>query len=198
MTTPGVRSPNTDNYLIGKGICLFKLDGADEFRHMGNVNSLEITPAVEKFEHFSSMEGTKTKDLTLVLSKSGEIKIVMEEATAENIAMLMLGDVDESAYGTGTTIDLFSRSSLTGAFRFYGNNDQGPRWFIDIPRVTFNPSGAFSPISEELAQMEVTGDWEVKDGDWGTMTLLAQAGTEAPENVLAPDIVGEAQVGEEL
>jgi hypothetical protein len=191
--TAGINAPSTKNYLIGKGVCLLKPEGASDFYPVGNVPTLDITPTIEKLEHFSSMEGTKTKDEVIVLSKSGTIKMVMEEITADNIALLMLGDVTKTGYSA--SIALFSRASLTSAFQFYGTNDKGPRWFIDIPRVIWNPSGAFSPISDAYAKLEATGEWSALEGDFGTMTLMAEAGTVAPQNVLAPYIAGDLTNG---
>jgi len=192
--TAGIQSPSTKNLLIGKGVCLLKPEGASSFYPVGNVPSLDITPTVEKLEHFSSMEGTKTKDEVIVLSKSGTIKMTMEEVTANNIALLMLGDV--TATGYGASIALFSRASITSAFQFYGTNDKGPRWKIDIPKVIWNPSGAFSPISDAYAKLEATGEWSALEGDFGTMTLLPEAGTTAPTNVLLPYIGGKLQNGQ--
>lgn len=195
--TVGVNSPDTRNYLIGKGFLLFKPEGDSYYYHMGNCPEFTITPSVETLEHFSSMEGTRFNDDTIVLEKGGDIRIVMEEITAKNIALLMLGTVSEDEYGD-VSIDLFSRTSFTGALLFYATNEKGPRWKIDLPKVVFNPSGPFNPISNEIAQLEATGKWTALDGDFGTMTLKAPSGTRAPENVLVPVIAGLAIKGEEL
>ena len=193
----GISSPSTANYLIGKGFILFKPSGEDSYFHVGNAPSFEITPAVEKLEHFSAMEGTKSKDETIITLKQGTCKITLEEMTARNIALLMLGDVDEDGYG-GATIDLFSRSSFSGALLYYGNNDKGPRWKVDLPKVTFNPSGPLGLISDGYAKIDLEGDWEVLDGEFGTMTLMDDAGTVVPENVLLPFITGSAVEDETL
>src|SRR5262245_11811478 len=136
--TAGIHSPSTNNYLIGKGVILLKPEGATDYYPVGNVPTLEITPTVDKLDHFSSMEGTKAKDETIVLTKSGTIRMVMEEITAANISLLMLGDWTEDGYG-GAVVQLFSRASITSAFRFYATNDKGPRWFFDLPKVIWNP-----------------------------------------------------------
>lgn len=195
--TVGVHSPDTRNLLIGKGFILLKLEGESSYYHVGNVPELEITPDVETLEHFSSMEGTKVKDEVIVLTQSGSIRMVMEEITARNIALMMLGDVDEDSYGN-PTVQLFSSASKTTAFRFYGNNNKGPRWFLDLPKVIWNPSGAFAPISEEYASMEATGEWSALDGNFGTATLLPAAGTVVPDNVLLPEVTGVTTEGYEL
>jgi len=193
----GINAPDTRNYLIGKGFCVFLPSGETTPFHMGNATSLELTPAVDKLEHFSSMEGTKTKDDTVVTLKKGTLKGTFEEMTAKNLALLMLGDVDEDGYG-GATIDLFSRTSFSGEFWFYASNDKGPRWKIHLPKVTWNPSGAFNPISDAYANIQLEGDWESSDGDFGTMELMDDAGTVVPDNVLDPFITGSAVENETL
>jgi hypothetical protein len=195
--TVGVHSPDTRNYLLGKGVILFKPSGEDAFYHVGNVPTLTITPTVDVLEHFSSMDTESVKDDTVIRSKSGTVVMTLEEFTARNIAMLMLGTVDEDEYGQ-ISVDLFASTSFTGALRFYATNAKGPRWFLDLPKVTFNPSGGFSPISNEYANMEVTGSWEALDGAFGIAYLRPAANTVVPENVLTPFIAGTAQVDEEL
>lgn len=150
-------SPDTGNYLIGKGIILFQPTGAADFYHVGNVPSLAITPKTTLLDHFSSMAGTKTKDLTLVTEKTMELKMQMEEFTARNLALIMLGDIDDSD-PDAPIVNLFTQASSTGHLKFYATNDVGPRWFIDLPSVTINPSGDLNVISDAFGAMEVTGD----------------------------------------
>src|SRR6266403_2937641 len=157
-------SPDTGNLLIGKGFCLFKPVGAAAFYHIGNVPALSLTPKTTLLDHFSAMAGTKTKDLTVVLDKTMEMKMDMEEFTANNLAMLMLGTVDNTN-PTAPVVNLFATSSLSGHFQFYAANDVGPRWYVDIPSITFNPSGDFSPISDaKFAVMSVTGTVNAVNG----------------------------------
>src|SRR4051812_36505762 len=91
----GLFAPNTDNYVIGKGFLIFKPTGETDFFHLGNCPSFAFTPAVTKLDHFSSMEGTKEKDASIVTEKSGTVKLTLEEFTARNLGMLLMGDVDD-------------------------------------------------------------------------------------------------------
>lgn len=184
-------SPDTGNYLIGKGIILFQPVGDANFYHVGNVPSLAITPKTTLLDHFSSMAGTKTKDLTIVTEKTMEMKMQMEEFTARNLALIMLGDIDNTD-PTAPIVNLFTQPSSTGHLKFYATNDVGPRWFIDLPSVTINPSGDLAVISDAFGAMEVTGSINSVSGIWGTATLQAAAGTVAPQNVLLPSISGPA------
>jgi hypothetical protein len=191
----GIASPDTGNLMVGKGFILFKPTGASAFYDVGNVPSFTFTPAVETLEHFSSREGVKLKDQTFVLTKGGEITMDMEEITAKNLAMLMLGTANDTNPET-TTVDIFSQTSLTGELRYYATNEIGPRWYATFNKVTFNPSGEFSPISDEIAVLSVTGSVEAVNGDFGVLTLKPPVLTVAPENVLAPFIHGTRLVGD--
>jgi len=194
VPTLGDWSPSVGNLLIGKGFCLFKPVGAAAFYHMGNIPALSLTPKTTLLDHFDSQAGTKTKDLTIVTEKSLELKLDMEEFTANNLAMLMLGTVDRTD-PLRPIVNIFATNSLSGHFQFYAANDVGPRWYVDIPSVTFNPSGDFSPISDsKFAVMSVTGSVNVVTGLWGTAQQHPPVGTIAPENILAPYITSSDDV----
>jgi hypothetical protein len=182
----GKLAPSTENYVIGKGFIIFKPTGEDDWIHLGNCPSFVWTPAVTKLPHFSSMAGTKEKDKEIVTEKAATVKITMEEFTKRNLGIMLMGDVDD-ADPDNITIDIFSRTALEGELRFYATNDEGPRWRFFLNKVSFTPSGDFSPISENYANMVVTGDVFAVDGDWGTARLVSGS---APENITLPFITG--------
>lgn len=163
MSTPTLTSPNVDNLQVGKGIVSFKKTGAATFRDLGNVTSLIITPDMTTLEHFSSRLGVKTKDLTVILEKKGTVKMVMEEFTAHNLAIMVLGSVDEDAVG-GPEVQIFDSTEVTGELKFVGTNDIGPKITIDLYNVSFSPSGDLQMISDEWNNMEVTADMLVASG----------------------------------
>lgn len=164
-------APNSDNYFIGKGTVEFQKEGESGYRNVGNVAEFEITPEVTKLDHYSSMEGTKTKDRSVVTERSLTVRILMEEANADNMAMVLLGTVTDQS-GDVKAIDIFSVNSVIGALKFTGTNDVGPKWTYEFPRVEFVPSAAFSPISDEWGQMEVTGEVLLSGGIYGTATAV--------------------------
>jgi hypothetical protein len=193
----GIVSPDVHNLAVGKGFILFKPEDADDFYHVGNVPTFTFTPKITTLDHFSSMEGTRLKDLSITLEKSGEVKMDMEELTARNLAMLVLGDVTADVDGN-PVVSIFSRDSLTGRLQYYATNEVGPRWYVDLLSVTFNPSGDFSPIGDTFAKLPVTGTVQAVDGVFGTMTLKPDVGSVEPENVLLPFITGTPKVGQPL
>ncbi|MEJ6845086.1 hypothetical protein V3589_02535 [Sinorhizobium fredii] len=168
-------SPDTLNYFIGKGICYFTPTGGAE-RDLGNAPEVEITPATEKLDHFSSRTGTRTKDRSVTIEKAVTLRIVLEEITADNLALLLLDKTPVTHTDGSKTIRILKDTEITGAFRFQGNNDVGNQVDIALPSVSFGPSGSFNPISDEWGQIEVTAEvlvTEYTDGtsDFGTITV---------------------------
>lgn len=169
-------SPDTGNYYVGKGAVYFTPVGGVE-RHIGNVPEFELEIEIEELEHFSSMEGTRSKDLTVAAQKSATLRILMDEWSYQNLSFALLGDTDNDSDGN-ITIDIMSENLIRGAIRFAGANDVGPQWNMNLPSVAFKPSAAIGLITDEWGQLEVTGTVEIVDGSFGTMTLQDSATTE--------------------
>jgi hypothetical protein len=107
---------------VGKGKISFKAVGDTAFRDIGNVSSLETTPNLTTLEHFSSREGVKNKDKEVVTEKKMTVTMVMDEWTAENLAMALLGDISTDVDGN-KVIDIFSRNSFEGELKYEGTAD---------------------------------------------------------------------------
>lgn len=171
--TISLTSPNVDNYYVGKGIVYVKLPGDADYVDVGNVTAMEFTPEVEKLDHFSSRTGIKQKDKSVVIQVSATLKITMEEWTARNLALTLLGDVVES--GGIVSIDILTNNSQDAQVKFVGANATGPQWTFEFPSVSFTPSGTLNPISDEWGALEVTGDVTAVDGSFGTATCVFPA-----------------------
>jgi hypothetical protein len=189
-------SPSTDLLQVGKGIAVFKPVGSSVFYDMGNAPEIELTPASDKLDHFSSREGTKTKDLSFTISKTAELRIVLEEFSHKNLAMLTMATIDETD-PENPIIEIGAQDKVSGEFRFYGMNDRGPKYLVIFPSVDFLPSGSLNLISDEFGQMEVTGSVNVSSGRFGTMQRRTDTGN-PPVNIAAPPIVGGGTEGDTL
>lgn len=163
-------SPNVDNYYVGKGIVYIKLPGDADYIDVGNVTGLEFTPTVDKLDHFSSRTGIKQKDKSVVLQLSAQLKVTMEEWTARNLALVLLGDVVES--GGIVSIDILTNSAQEAQVKFVGANDVGPQWSFEFPSVSFTPSGTLNPISDQFGALEITGDVQAVLGSFGVATCV--------------------------
>lgn len=154
------------NYYIGKGIVSFKKEGEATFRDLGNVPEIEFTPEIEQLEHNSSREGVRTRDLTVVLEKSGTLRVVFEEITLENMAIALLGDVVVNS-DMEEEIDIFSANAISGQLKFVGTNEVGTKFEMFLEKVDFIPSGAIPLISDEFLGVEITGEVAAVNGKFG-------------------------------
>ncbi len=104
-----------------------------------------------------------------------DIRMVMDEITAANLALMALGDVDTDTDGN-SAIKSLQLSSKEGIIRFQGTNDVGLQVNF-IGKVSFTPSGSFNMISEEWNTLEVTGEMVTTDayglGLWTIEDVLA-------------------------
>ena len=148
---------NVLNLQVGKGIVSFKKTGEAEFRDLGNVTEMVITPDLTTLEHYSSRVGVKSKDLVVVLEKKATVKMTMEEFTAQNMGLMLFGAVDEDGVD-GPSVEIFSEAAITGALRFVGANDIGPKLTVDLYNVSITPTGDFGLITDEWNNCEVTAD----------------------------------------
>ncbi|MGZ3288472.1 MAG: hypothetical protein ACXU87_10575 [Xanthobacteraceae bacterium] len=115
---------------------------------VGNVTELETTPNLTTLEHFSSREGVKTKDKEVVTEKKPTVRMVMDEWTADNLAMALLGDISTDIDGN-KVIDIYSRNSFEGELKYEGTNEVGPQMDIHLLKVAFKPGKSLNPISDE-------------------------------------------------
>jgi hypothetical protein len=164
-------SPNTDNYHVGKGIVYIKLPADADYVDVGNCPTFEMTPSIDKLDHFSSRAGVKSKDKSIAVTKSMSLRLVLEEFTARNLGLALLGLPNQTDPGA-VTINIFSEDSITCAVKLVETNDVGPKWTYEFPEVEFVPSSALNPISDEWGQIEITGDilYQEGIGGFGTAT----------------------------
>lgn len=159
-----VTSPSTVNYQIGKGIVSFDKGSLGSYTDLGNVSEAEWTPTVDKLDHFSSRTGIKTKDKSVVITSGATLRLVMDEVTMYNLAMLALGIPGSNTDGD-STLKSMTESSIDGTIKIVGTNDVGLK--VDfIGKVSFTPTGSFNFISAEWNTMEITGEM-VEDDTYG-------------------------------
>lgn len=172
-------SPSTTNYFQGTGYALWTPTGGVQ-RDLGNIVECEQTPSQNKLEHKKTRGGAKRVDFTQYNEQALQIRIVLDEITAENLGLVFMSDVIENTDGS-KTIRLMSKSVITGALEFIGDNLQGNKVHGVYPSVSFGPTGSFSPIEDaDFGQVEITGDLlaiTYTDGitDFGRMTVTPQS-----------------------
>lgn len=164
-------SPSVLNYSVLKGIVSFTPTGGS-IRDLGNAPEFELTPAIDKLDHFSSRAGVRSKDRSIVREKTLTARIVLDEITPENLQMALIGGTV-----SGDSFDIFAESEITGALSFVGTNDIGNQVSLSLPTVSFTPSGSLNLISDEWAQIEVTCEvlFDEATDDFGTVTVTEVA-----------------------
>lgn len=173
-------SPSTDNYFQGTGYAMWTPAGGPP-RDLGNIVECEITPSQDKLEHKKTRGGSKKTDFTQYNNQAVQIRIVLDEITAENLQLLLMSSTPTDNTDGSKTIRIMSESVISGALEFIGDNTQGNKVHGVFPSVSFGPTGSFSPIEDaDFGQIEITGDLlatTYTDGssDFGTMTVTPQA-----------------------
>jgi hypothetical protein len=149
-------APSTNLYYLGKGVVSFdRLDAAGlptGMRDLGNVPNFSIGPAVEKLDHFSSREGVKKKDKTVILSAGLNVKFTLEEYDLENLALALFGEV------SGGVINLMQRTAIEGHLKFVGAGDVGPKLEANLWKVSLNPTGEVPFITDNWGAIELEGE----------------------------------------
>lgn len=162
-------APSINNYYIGKGVLFWTPEGGTQ-RDLGNVPEFEFTPEVERLNHFSSRQGVRAKDRSVIVERSASVRLVMEEWSLLNLAMALMGDTPVTNATTGiTSFNLLARSEVRGALRFEGANAVGPQITIALPSVSFTPSSSINPITDEWGGLEVNGEVMAVNGSFGTI-----------------------------
>lgn len=164
---------STDNYYIGKAIISWKAEGATAYTDLGNVPECEFSFNINKLDHFSSRTGVKSKDKSVIIEKAATVRLVLEEVTAENLALALGGTVTTNSDGS-KSFGMMALNAQEGSLKIVGTNEVGN--MVDwVGNVSFAPSGSFNPISDEWGSVEATGEILVDgSGQFGVFTIRPQ------------------------
>ena len=146
-------SPQTRNYLYGKGELFFRAVGSEGYDHLGNAPAFTISLTEEKLEHFSSMSGTKTKDLQLVTQKGATVAFTLEEFTTGNILRAFKGAAVAKQMQAAATVSGQSVSANKGLYTFVGKEKLG---FTRLEHGTV-AGGTFAPGSSVVGSTSSGG-----------------------------------------
>jgi len=90
-------TPNPQNLYLGAGeVWIDRFDPATflptgAYRHLGDVDSLEINTVVKALEKKSSMDGTRATYANVIVSADVDVTLKLAELDPENFALAMLG-----------------------------------------------------------------------------------------------------------
>lgn len=171
-------SPNIGNYLVGRGIGYVQLippslNPDPSFVDVGNITEFTFQVKPTRLEHYSSRVGVRKKDLVVVTEVAATLTMILEEWTARNLAMAVLGTATGSGAGSVTTI--LSQPLIYAAFKFVGTNVVGPVFTYQFPVCLMTPSKAMSLLptgSGSWGAMDFEADvlFDSVSGGFGTIT----------------------------
>jgi hypothetical protein len=166
-------SPNILYYSVLKGIVKFTPEGGSEI-DLGNAPEFELTPAIDKLDHFSSRAGVRSKDRSVAREKTLGVRIVLDEFSPENVRLALLGGAITTNTNGNPEFGIYAESEISGSLTFTGTNDIGTKINLQLPNVSFLPSSAIAFISEEWGTMELSGDvlFDEASNDFGTCELV--------------------------
>lgn len=99
------RSPNVENYMLGKGKLYFDrfdADGASTGEmDLGNVPDFSLTLSIESLDHYESMSGIKEKDKSVDVTVGANVKFTMDELSRWNL-MIAINGITEGTFSQGS------------------------------------------------------------------------------------------------
>lgn len=126
------------------------------FRFLGNVPELTVKEQTSKFEHKESTSGQRLSDLALITGKSASVDFVLEEFSADNLALALFGTKASISGSTVTAQELPTLAVGEYARLTYGK----------VSSVVVKDSAA-TPATLTLGT-----HYEIASADHGTLKIL--------------------------
>lgn len=149
-------SPNTDNYFIGKGNVYWMGTSDTAWRHVGNVPEFEVSLTIDKLDHFSSMEGTRKKDRSIVREQGGTVRMVLEELTAQNLELALMGEASSAAVTLSTTGDISTGERDILGMAATTNLVTGRRYSVAATGIPAGATAVYNGDSTMTLDMDAT------------------------------------------
>lgn len=93
-------------YTIGRGKLIFKESGQTNYRDFGNCPDFKIATGIEKKDHFSSREGTKTKDKSVTIQQTATGSFTLDDLVDDDLKMFVMSNaVTNVVQASGSVTD---------------------------------------------------------------------------------------------
>jgi hypothetical protein len=96
-------SPISGDYVVGKGRLYFVPSGATQGQEIGDCDAMSISQDNTVLERFSNQYGARTKTDSRITQQNAGISFTMLQATARNLALMMMSDKNTLTQSLGTT-----------------------------------------------------------------------------------------------
>jgi len=147
------KTPSPDNLYLGAGSVYFdRFDSSGEstgLRHLGNVDTFEISMTVETSEKKNAMDGTKSTYAEVITGMTAELSATLTEYVPENVALAIMG---EAAQFTQT-------ATQTVTDRDFGPVDANVKFDMWYEVGALNPT--VTTVKQGVATLNADA-WELK------------------------------------
>ncbi len=164
---PVYPSPNAENLLLGKGKVFFSRKEASGvaagFRHLGNVETFELTTEDDVLEKFSSQYAAAPLLKSVSRRRSVALRLAFDEFSPFNLSLALMGTTVTSAAQPATAVvgEVMTLDVLKGGF--YKTVKMGP-----ITGVT---------VKQGAATLVLGTDYTIYDAVIGVIQILESSAT---------------------
>ena len=194
LNTTGTNNP--DDYNLKRGILMLALLDSvtglpQEYRDLGNCPSFTISFEVEELEHASSRQGLRFIDKRIVISQTANIAFVLEEISAENLALFLSGETNNNTNPAIAGIGQYLVTSSSVKGRWYPIQDASGNRALDITAANVTVVYDLAGSNDTL----VLGTDYTVDEEMGMVFLLSTSVTAVDGETLHFTLAADAGAG---
>lgn len=128
--SPLTAAPSSENLLLGKGELFFNRQNDDGtyqgYKHMGNVETFELTTTDDVIEKYSSMNAAAGLYKRVTRKRDAVLRVISDEFTPENLALITMGEKNQTAAQAATAIVGEQLALLATPGAYYRTAKLGP------------------------------------------------------------------------
>lgn len=170
-------------YYIGRGSVLVaerNTDGSPKaLRDVGETPEFEISVQVDFAENFNTKKAISVQDLHVAIKQTGTLRLVLKEASVENLALATFGEVVDETNGAFTAV-AFPTGIVAGET-------------YQIPGGRAKVSGCSIVDSAGIPVTVTSSKYEV-DEDFGTVKFLNVTGYTQPFKIAGTEAAGKKSI----
>jgi hypothetical protein len=148
---------NSNNYTLGMAELVFYEDTSPTYDYtshatwtIGNIVVASIAPEITFLDHYTTTNGSRKKDRSLITNKALAVNFTFDEITAGAMKEWLLASASKTELtGTGVEIYPLARGEVKGCAKLEFNTEFGRDYTWYIPCASLKPDGTFDFNSED-------------------------------------------------
>lgn len=168
-------SPSVDNLSLLTGIVYGKRIGVDnDYVDLGEVSAFTTSFTPDKLDYFSKRgPAARSKVKSVVREKTITLSMTMNEFTARQLQMFMMGGDIETNSDGDAEFDLGAADEQLYQIKYVGTNEIGNQVEVELLRVDMAPNGELNLLPDEWGEIPVQGEvlYDSTAAKYGTAIL---------------------------